>query len=62
MNETQHGVTEQKRVLSIVESPCHLIKASGQMLRRHTMPRSYKFRAGQRQDQMPPPEMGIFSL
>lgn len=41
MNELEHGVTEQKRVLAIVEAPSHFVEVRGEMLRAHTMPRSH---------------------
>lgn len=41
MNESKHGVTEQKWVLAIVESPRHLVQIRGKMLRGNTVPRAH---------------------
>lgn len=40
MNQPQHRVPKQVRVLPIIKSPRHLIEVSGQMLRGYAMPRS----------------------
>ncbi len=31
MNEFQHRIAEQKRVLPVIEAPCHFVKVSRQM-------------------------------
>ncbi len=41
MNESQHRVTKQERVLAVVEPPRHFVKVGRQMLRRDPMPRSH---------------------
>jgi hypothetical protein len=38
MNEFQHRVPKQERILAIVEAPCHFVKVGRKMLRRDPMP------------------------
>jgi hypothetical protein len=40
-DQFEHGIAEQKRILSVVESPRHFVKVGHQMLRRDPMPRSH---------------------
>ncbi len=40
MNEFQHRVTEQERVLTVIESPRHFVKVGCKMLRANSMPRA----------------------
>jgi len=41
MNVSQHRVKKQKRVLAIIESPCHLVQVGGQVLRADLVPCSH---------------------
>ena len=41
MNEFEHGVTKQERVLAVVEPPRHFVKVGCQMLCRNTVPSSH---------------------
>ncbi len=41
MNELQHRVPEQERILTVVEPPRHFVKVGWQMLRRDPMPSSH---------------------
>ena len=34
-------ISEQVRILAIVEAPCHFVKIGGEMFRRNPMPRSH---------------------
>ena len=38
MNEFQHRVPKQERILAVVEPPRHFVKVGRQMLRRDPMP------------------------
>ena len=40
MNEFQHRVSKQERILAVVEPPRHFVRIGRQMLCRYTMPRS----------------------
>ena len=41
MNEFQHRIAEEKRVLTVIKAPRHFVKVGCQMLCRHAMPRSH---------------------
>jgi len=40
MNQFEHRVPKQERILAVVEPPRHFVKVGCQMLCRHAMPRS----------------------
>ena len=39
-NEFEHGVTKQKRVFAVIETPRHFVEVGRQMLCGNTMPRT----------------------
>jgi len=46
MSKFQYRIPKQKRILPVVEPPRHFVKVGRQMLRRDSMPPSYKLGGG----------------
>jgi hypothetical protein len=46
VNELQHRIPKQERIFAVVKPPRHFIKVSRKMLRRDSMPPSYKLGGG----------------
>lgn len=49
MDQLEHGVAEQIRILAVVEPPRHFVKVGRQMLRRDSVPRSHDSALEQRE-------------